>query len=160
MKVLLITTLPNMVVNVLQKQTTLELTVVNCQEFIHTGQCKTDIFLQSISVLCPDIILTYRCPFIIPEYIYSTASKGAYNLHPSLLPKYAGLNPWEDMMKSNDRYGGVTLHRLSMQIDCGEIIVQRKIRIHKGETFAEIRDRVDKLAAKTIEVFLNKKQME
>ena len=56
------------------------------------------------------------------------------NIHPSLLPKYKGLNTHERAIKNKDKYSGCTVHFVSSRLDSGEIINQKKVRIKKIDT--------------------------
>jgi phosphoribosylglycinamide formyltransferase-1 len=56
------------------------------------------------------------------------------NIHPSLLPKYKGLNTHERAIKNKDRYSGCTVHFVSAKLDSGKIIIQKKVKINKKDT--------------------------
>ncbi|MBD1149306.1 phosphoribosylglycinamide formyltransferase [Pelagibacterales bacterium SAG-MED27] len=56
------------------------------------------------------------------------------NIHPSLLPKYKGLNTHERAIKNKDRYSGCTVHFVNSRLDSGKIINQKKVRIKKIDT--------------------------
>ena len=56
------------------------------------------------------------------------------NIHPSLLPKYKGLNTYEKSIKNKDKYSGCTVHFVNYRLDSGEIINQKKVRIKKLDT--------------------------
>ena len=56
------------------------------------------------------------------------------NIHPSLLPKYKGLNTHQRVLNNNERYSGCTVHFVNSKLDSGKIILQKKIRIAKNET--------------------------
>jgi len=56
------------------------------------------------------------------------------NIHPSLLPKYKGLNTHERAIKNNDKYSGCTVHFVNSKLDSGKIINQKKVRISKLDT--------------------------
>ena len=56
------------------------------------------------------------------------------NIHPSLLPKYKGLNTHERVIKNKDKYSGCTVHLVSAKLDSGKIINQKKVKINKSET--------------------------
>ena len=51
------------------------------------------------------------------------------NIHPSLLPKYKGLNTHERAIKNRDKFSGCTVHYVASKLDSGEIIMQQKLRI-------------------------------
>ena len=56
------------------------------------------------------------------------------NIHPSLLPKYKGLNAHERVLKNKEKYSGCTVHYVTSELDSGKIILQKRIRISKNET--------------------------
>ena len=56
------------------------------------------------------------------------------NIHPSLLPKYKGLNTHQRVLKNNEKYSGCTVHFVNSKLDSGKIIIQKKIKISKNET--------------------------
>jgi len=56
------------------------------------------------------------------------------NIHPSLLPKYKGLNTHERVIKNKEKYSGCTVHFVSAKLDSGKIISQNKVKISKNET--------------------------
>ena len=51
------------------------------------------------------------------------------NIHPSLLPKYKGLNTHQRAITNKDKFTGCTVHYVSAKIDSGKIIIQKKIKI-------------------------------
>ena len=64
------------------------------------------------------------------------------NIHPSLLPKYKGLNTHERVLVNKEKYTGCTVHFVSPKLDAGKIIVQKKIKIKKDDTPKKIAKRV------------------
>ena len=56
------------------------------------------------------------------------------NIHPSLLPKFKGLNTHERAIKNKEKYSGCTVHFVNSKLDSGKIIIQKKVRIKKNET--------------------------
>lgn len=99
------------------------------------------------------ILLTYRCPYVIPQDLYSRVLGYAYNIHPSLLPNYPGLNPWEEIMKDKNQINGVSIHRLEADVDKGEIVLQRAYSI-EGMDYNEARKKADLIASELlIELF-------
>jgi len=53
------------------------------------------------------------------------------NIHPSILPKYKGLNTHERAIKNKDKYSGCTVHLVNSKLDSGKIINQKKVKISK-----------------------------
>jgi phosphoribosylglycinamide formyltransferase-1 len=56
------------------------------------------------------------------------------NIHPSLLPKYKGLNTHERAIRNKDKYSGCSVHFVNSRLDSGKIISQKKVRINKFDT--------------------------
>ena len=56
------------------------------------------------------------------------------NIHPSLLPKYKGLNTHQRAIENNEKYSGCTVHFVNSKLDSGKIILQKKVKITKNET--------------------------
>tara|TARA_B100001121_G_scaffold270407_1_gene255658 strand:- start:1059 stop:1634 length:576 start_codon:yes stop_codon:yes gene_type:complete len=64
------------------------------------------------------------------------------NIHPSLLPKYKGLNTHQRVLENNEIYTGCTVHFVSAKLDSGKIILQKKIRILKNDNIRRLSNRV------------------
>ena len=64
------------------------------------------------------------------------------NIHPSLLPKYKGLNTHSRVIKNKENYTGCTVHFVNSKLDSGKIILQKKIKIKKNENAKNLAKRV------------------
>ena len=64
------------------------------------------------------------------------------NIHPSLLPKYKGLNTHERVLKSKEKYSGCTVHFVNSKLDSGKIISRKKILIDKNETEKSLKKKI------------------
>lgn len=71
----------------------------------------------------------------------------ALNLHPSLLPKYPGRNPFVEVLEAGETETGITAHKLTQKFDGGEIYDQWRLPIFANESQASLRYRLAKLAA-------------
>ena len=56
------------------------------------------------------------------------------NIHPSLLPKYKGLNTHKRALHNKETYSGCTVHFVNSRLDSGKIVLQKKVKISKKET--------------------------
>ena len=56
------------------------------------------------------------------------------NIHPSLLPKYKGLNTHQRVLDKKEKYSGCTVHYVTSKLDSGKIILQKQVKIRKNET--------------------------
>ena len=64
------------------------------------------------------------------------------NIHPSLLPKYKGLNTHQRVLKNKEKYSGCTVHFVNYRLDSGKIILQKKIKISKNETESSLAKKI------------------
>jgi phosphoribosylglycinamide formyltransferase-1 len=64
------------------------------------------------------------------------------NIHPSLLPKYKGLNTPERVLKNKEKYTGATVHLVNSKLDSGKIIIQKKIKILKKDNKKSLEKKV------------------
>ena len=69
-------------------------------------------------------------------------NKTILNIHPSLLPKYKGLNTHQRALNNNEKYSGCTVHFVNSKLDSGKIILQKKVKISKNETTGSLTKKV------------------
>ena len=81
------------------------------------------------------------------------------NIHPSLLPKYKGLNTHARALKNHDKYSGCTVHLVNSKLDSGKIILQKKVKIYKNDNIKTLSKRIlkheHKLYPAAIKKFFN-----
>ncbi len=105
-----------------------------------------------------EVIKEYNCNMLLcfsygkifgPKFL-SLFDKGSFNIHPSLLPKYRGSSPLQYTLLNNDEIGGITLQKLALEMDTGDIINQYKFKLKGDEDIISLTDFVSK---KAIDVF-------
>ena len=64
------------------------------------------------------------------------------NIHPSLLPKYKGLDTHKKALKNKEKFSGCTVHYVNKKLDSGRVIMQKKVRIVKGENSRSLAKKV------------------
>ena len=64
------------------------------------------------------------------------------NIHPSLLPKYKGLNTHKRALKNKEKFSGCTVHYVTIKLDSGKIILQKKVKIKKKDTVNSLKKKV------------------
>ena len=64
------------------------------------------------------------------------------NIHPSLLPKYKGLNTHQRAISNNEKYSGCTVHIVNSKLDSGKIILQKKVKISKFDTAKSLANKI------------------
>lgn len=82
---------------------------------------------------------------ILSEWFVAEWAGRLINIHPSLLPKYKGLNTHARALQAGDAEHGATVHWVTPELDSGEIILQRAIPILAGDTPETLKERVHAL---------------
>ena len=75
-------------------------------------------------------------------------SRPILNIHPSLLPKYKGLNTHGRAIQNKDKYSGATVHIVNKKLDSGTIILQKKVKILKSDNVESLEKKVLKIEHK------------
>jgi methionyl-tRNA formyltransferase len=101
-------------------------------------ECPADIgsqkWVEKIEALHPEMIFSFYYRHMISEQIIRIPTKGAYNLHGSLLPAYRGRCPVNWVLVNGETQTGVTLHHMVRQADAGDIVGQRVVPIAPEDT--------------------------
>ncbi len=93
---------------------------------------------------------------ILSKKFLKNFSGKVINIHPSLLPKFKGLNTHKRAIKNKEKFAGCTVHYVSSKLDSGKIIVQKKINIKKNDTAYSLQRRVLKEEYKIYPKAINK----
>tara|TARA_B110001452_G_C15238747_1_gene428917 strand:- start:1956 stop:2924 length:969 start_codon:yes stop_codon:yes gene_type:complete len=94
----------------------------------------------------PDVILVMGWYYMVPKRIRKIPRYGAWGIHASLLPKYAGGAPLVWAIINGEKETGVTLFRLEQGVDDGDIIIQRRIKISREDTISTVYEKVTELS--------------
>ena len=78
------------------------------------------------------------------------------NIHPSLLPKYKGLNTHQRTIDNKEKYSGFTIHLVNKKLDSGKIIFQKKLKIFINDTANILKKRIRKFENKHYPLVLSK----
>ena len=78
------------------------------------------------------------------------------NIHPSLLPKYKGLNTHQRAIESQEKYSGCTVHFVNERLDSGKIILQQKVKVLKSDNPNSLSMRILKVENKLYPRAINK----
>ena len=81
---------------------------------------------------------------ILSKYFIKSFKGKIINIHPSLLPKYKGLNTHERVLKKNEKFTGCSVHFVNEKLDGGKIIMQRKVKILKNDNYLSLKKRIQK----------------
>ena len=96
---------------------------------------------------------------ILSKKIINIYKNRILNIHPSLLPKYKGLNTHKRVIKNKEKFTGCTVHLVNSKLDSGKIILQKKVRVLKKDSENSLFKRVLKIEnliyPKAIKKFIN-----
>jgi methionyl-tRNA formyltransferase len=106
-------------------------------------------FAEDVAALDPDVIVVVAFK-ILPPAVFTTATKGAFNLHGSLLPRYRGAAPINRAVMDGATETGVTTFFLKEKVDTGDLILQKRMPIGPNETAGEVHDRMMHLGAEAV----------
>ena len=106
-------------------------------------------FISTLANLDPDlfIIVAFR---ILPREVYSIPTKGSFNLHASLLPKYRGAAPINWAIINGEKESGVTTFFLQDKVDTGNIILQKRIPISDEMNAGELHDALSEIGSNAV----------
>ena len=97
----------------------------------------SEIKNKKIKIIC----LAGFMKILSKDFIKSFKGK-ILNIHPSLLPKYKGLNTHQRAISNNEEYSGCTVHIVNSRLDAGKIILQKKVKIKKNDTAKSLAKKV------------------
>ena len=104
--------------------------------------------LQVLRDYEPDLIVVAAFGQILPKELLEMPRYGCINVHASLLPKYRGAAPIQWAILNGDAVAGVTIMRMDVGLDTGDMIAQREIEVTPQETGGSLFDRLADLGAK------------
>ncbi|MCP5195646.1 MAG: formyltransferase [Gammaproteobacteria bacterium] len=106
--------------------------------------------LQRIGELAPDFLFSFYYRRMLSPTLLATASRGALNMHGSLLPKYRGRVPVNWAILHGEAETGATLHYMTAKPDAGDIVAQTAVPILPDDTAREVFDKVTLAAELTL----------
>lgn len=123
------------------KQANIPSHVINHKEFASREAFDHQLQLQ-IEQYQPDLIVLAGYMRILTPHFVQHYSGKMLNIHPSLLPKYPGLNTHRRAMEAGDKEHGTTVHFVTDELDGGPIILQAKVPIFDNDEEQDIVERV------------------
>lgn len=112
-------------------------------------------FRKLLISLNVDLIIVGTWRERISKETFNIPTIATVNVHPSLLPKYRGPNPYIQTILHGEEYSGVTLHLMNENFDEGAILKQKKIKILESDTSKELREKTVSVARGIVCEFIN-----
>jgi methionyl-tRNA formyltransferase len=107
-------------------------------------------FLDELKALQPDLIVVAAFGQILPKSILDLPPHGCLNVHTSLLPKYRGAAPIQWAIANGDTETGVTIMKMDVGMDTGDILTQRATPITSTDTGQTLHDRLAQIGAELL----------
>ena len=104
-------------------------------------------FVEVLKNLAPDMIVVAAFGQIIPKEILDMPKYGCINIHASLLPKYRGAAPIQQAVIDGEKESGVTIMKMGMGLDTGDMISQAVVTLSEDETGGSLFDRLAETGA-------------
>ncbi len=79
---------------------------------------------------------------ILSQNFIKKSNSTIINIHPSLLPKYKGLNTHAKVLSNGEKYTGCTVHFVNSKLDSGKIILQKKVKVLNDDNIYKLKKRV------------------
>ena len=98
--------------------------------------------VEELKVSNPDLIVLAGFMRILTSVMTEAFRNKIINIHPSLLPKYPGLDTHNSVIKNGDLKHGITIHFVNEVLDGGQIIAQGEISVNANETSEELKTRI------------------
>jgi phosphoribosylglycinamide formyltransferase-1 len=89
-----------------------------------------------------DLVVLAGFMRVLKEPMLTAFHRRIINLHPSLLPKFPGVEAWKQALDAGEKITGCTVHYVDAGIDSGEIIAQRKVPVLPGDTAESLHARI------------------
>jgi phosphoribosylglycinamide formyltransferase-1 len=92
-----------------------------------------------------DLVVLAGFMRVLKEQMLAAFPRRIVNIHPSLLPKFPGLEAWKQALAANEKWTGVTVHYIDEKIDHGDVIAQRKVPVMSDDTAESLHARIQEV---------------
>lgn len=107
-------------------------------------------FVTELETLSPTLFVVFSYGKIIPDELLAIPTKGAINIHPSLLPKYRGPSPVQWQILHGETETGISIIQMTNEVDAGPIIFQQSLPLPQNATFQSLITTLSELSANVI----------
>ena len=113
--------------------------ISNLNNIINLEYILNELQKRNISIICHAGYMK-----ILNKKFIKKFNKKIINIHPSLLPKYKGLNTFKKALKNKDHLSGCTVHYVNDKLDSGKIILKKKVSIEIDDNENTLKDKIQK----------------
>ncbi len=116
---------------------------------------RDDAQLQRLAGFAADLMVVVAYGLILPQAVLDIPRLGCVNVHASLLPRWRGAAPIQRAIMAGDEKTGITIMKMALQLDAGDILHQEECRIGESETATQLHDRLAVLGAMELDKVLS-----
>jgi len=124
----------------LAKKFSIPYKIINMKKNLFENELMKEILYRKISIIC----LAGFMKILSDKFIKNFNGK-ILNIHPSLLPKYKGLNTFEKIIKNKETLTGCTVHYVNKNLDGGKILLKKSFEIFKKDDINKLKSKTQKL---------------
>jgi len=110
-------------------------------------RARNELFISQLQALQPDLVVVAAFGQILPKSILDLPRFGCINVHTSLLPSYRGAAPIQWAILNDDRETGVTIMKMDVGLDTGDILTQEKTPVRPEDDAITLHDRLAEMGA-------------
>jgi methionyl-tRNA formyltransferase len=118
--------------------------------------CKTGEALELLRSLAPDLLMVVAYGQILPQAILDLPTRGAINVHASLLPAWRGAAPIARAIAAGDKESGVAIMQMEAGLDSGPVLWEERLPIAPDDTAASLHDRLARLGSDALRQALDR----
>ena len=122
---------------------------------LHIKSKDEDLIIKTFKAMEVDLIVLAGWMRIISSKLIDAFPNRIINIHPSLLPKFKGLNAVEQALESGDKTTGCTVHYVTEELDSGTIIDQSTVMICPNDTIETLTHRVQQAEHRLLPLVIN-----
>ena len=122
------------------KKNSIRYLIINSKKRNYENIILREIKKYKISLIC---LAGYMK--IISKRFINNYGKKIINIHPSLLPKFKGLNTFERVLRNNEKKTGCTVHFVDEKLDSGKTIIQKQFFLNKSDNVKILKEKTQKL---------------
>ena len=123
--------------NIFAKKFSIPFICINHSKYKFEKTILKKLFEYKIDIICLAGFMK-----ILSKKFIRNFNRKIINIHPSLLPKYKGLNTFQRALKSNEKLTGCTVHFVNEKLDSGKIIIKKRVNIYKSDNVETLKKRV------------------
>ena len=103
---------------------------------------KDGAFLDTLKEIDPELIVVVAYGKLLPQYVLDYPKYGCINGHASILPEYRGAAPIQRAIIDGKKETGVSIQRMDIGLDTGDVICVEKITIEEDDNFEAVHDKL------------------